>query len=362
MTTLQVLALDYIIVVYPLVLIAVIYIFIEMHDRNFRMIVWLWNPFHRCFVKFRRGWNIRNSLVDAFATFLLLSYVKFCSVSYDLLTPVQLFDVHGKMVSSTYLYYSGTVEYFGQEHFPYAILAILVVLIFLLLPLILLCVYPCKCFHRLLNHCNLQCRLLHMFMDAFQGCYKDGTNGTYDCRCFAAAYLIVRILLLLLMALNPIIVHYLSLGASLLVAFAILVIVIRPYKYLMYNIIDPILILLLALLHVTVMSSSLSFIRARDDGFIDIVISWLLGSLPIIYLLILLLLRLKILQKIFQKAKSLMSRFRGPTSELEESLPDRLVHAEEYEALLPDPVASGESDRDEREYSSKSDGYFIVRK
>ena len=35
---------------------------------------------------------------------------------------------------------------------------------------------------------------LHAFMDAFQGCYKDGTNGTRDCRYFAGLQLVLRLL------------------------------------------------------------------------------------------------------------------------------------------------------------------------
>ena len=74
--TLLVLALDYIIAVYPLLLIALSYLLVLLYDRNVRFIVCLWKPFVPLFIRFRRQWNIKSSLVDAFATFLLLSYVK----------------------------------------------------------------------------------------------------------------------------------------------------------------------------------------------------------------------------------------------------------------------------------------------
>ena len=123
MTNIQALALDYIIAVYPLILIAVTYILVELHDWGFRPIIWLWKPFHRCFVRFRRQWDIRTSLLDAFATFLLLSYTKLLSVSFDLLFPMSITDVYGHTFSSMYLYYDATVEYFGNEHLPYGIMA-----------------------------------------------------------------------------------------------------------------------------------------------------------------------------------------------------------------------------------------------
>ena len=74
-------------------------------------------------------------------------------------------------------------------------------------------------------------------MDAFQGSYKNGTNGTRDCRYFSALYLITRVL------------GYLSLGfylvsqrASAVVSvFLILILLVtcfHPYKTEFYNKLD----------------------------------------------------------------------------------------------------------------------------
>ena len=93
MNILQILALDYIIAAYPLFFITVTYIFVKLHDHNFKFIVRLWKPFRRCFIRFRRHWDIKTSLIDAFATFFLLSYTKFSRVSFDLLLPVYLYNV-----------------------------------------------------------------------------------------------------------------------------------------------------------------------------------------------------------------------------------------------------------------------------
>ena len=91
-TTLQVLSLDYIIVVYPLLLIILTYTLVRLHYNNCRLVVWMWRPFLSCFAHCRKQWDIQNSLVDAFATFFLLSYVKFFSVSIDILTPADVWD------------------------------------------------------------------------------------------------------------------------------------------------------------------------------------------------------------------------------------------------------------------------------
>ena len=58
-----------------------------------------------------------KAVVDrCFATFLLLSFVKYCS----LLAPILTFNIRGILLSH-YLFYDGTTIYFGKEHLPYGI-------------------------------------------------------------------------------------------------------------------------------------------------------------------------------------------------------------------------------------------------
>ena len=231
-TTIEVIALDYVIAVYPLVLLVVAYLLVKLHDSNIHFIVLLWKPFHRCFVNFRRDWNIKTSLVDAFATFLLLSYTKFLSVSLDLLTPVQVMNSHSKTINQWYLYLDATIEFFGRKHLPYAILALAVVIVFILLPLLLMCLYPNRKFLKFLNHCRLQSQALHIFMDAFQGCYKDGTNGRCDCRC---QDLFMRILFILIVGVT--VSDFFIPFSGLIVLFLLLLTaLLQPYKHNRINI------------------------------------------------------------------------------------------------------------------------------
>ena len=235
-TTLQVLSLDYIIAAYPLLLIILTYILVTLHYYNCRLVVCLWRPFLRCCIRFQRQCDIRNSLVDVFATFLLLSYVKLLSVSYDILTPSFVWNMTWTR-QPTVLYYDGSVEYFSKEHLPYAVLAIIVLLVFTLLPIVLLCLYPCHCFQRLLNVCHLKCQALRTFMDAFQGCYKDGTNGTRDCRFFAAVYLITRVAVHLSLVFT-LVSYNTSVFITLLLIVILLLSGFQPYKKQFYNVLD----------------------------------------------------------------------------------------------------------------------------
>ena len=85
---------------------------------------------------------------------------------------------------------------FSRQHLPFAVLAICVLLVFAVFPLLLL-LYPMRSFQRCLGYCTrIRCQFLHTFADAFQGCYKNGYSGTYDCRYFAGLYLLFQIVLL----------------------------------------------------------------------------------------------------------------------------------------------------------------------
>ena len=245
--TLQALALDYSIAFYPLALIVTTYVIIELHDYNFRFIVCIWRPFHRCFARFRQQWDIRTSIIDAFATFLLLSNIKLLSVSFDLLIPTYVYNMNGSVVG-IYLYYDASIDYFGKKHLPYAILALFVVLLFIIFPMLLLLLYPMRCCQRCLGHCRMRWHALHIFIDAFQGCFKDETNGTRDCRYFAAVYLLMRLLLFFLFAFTLNAAFY-AVTILALIGIAMLIIIVQPYKakFSSYNAVDSVFILTLAM-------------------------------------------------------------------------------------------------------------------
>ena len=233
---LEILALDYIIAFYPLTMILITYVLVTLHYYDCSLVVWLWKPFRRCFIRFRKEWNIQNSLVDAFATFLLLSCVKLLSVSFDILMPTILVDKWGKY-KSTMVYYDGNVAYFRRNHYLYAILAIAILIIFIFLPIFLLCLYPCRCFQRFLNRHSLRSQILHTFVEIFQGNFKDGTNGTRDCRYFAAFYLIVRIVGYMSLGFDLVSLGFITTLAILLII-TFLVSACQPYKKRLYNAID----------------------------------------------------------------------------------------------------------------------------
>ncbi len=99
MTTLNIIAMEYIVAFYPLLLIVVLY------DRDFKPFQILWAPF-KCVLS-SMNWNIdiRHSLIDAFATFLHLSYTKLIFVSFNLIGYVAPHNSKGEHVYPNVLYY-----------------------------------------------------------------------------------------------------------------------------------------------------------------------------------------------------------------------------------------------------------------
>ena len=80
------LALDYVIAVYPLLLMAITYLLVSLYDKNYRFIVAMWKPFRALFSFFKKNIDVRTSIIDSCVTFFYLSSVKFLSVTFDLAT------------------------------------------------------------------------------------------------------------------------------------------------------------------------------------------------------------------------------------------------------------------------------------
>ena len=241
LTTLQVMSLDYIIAAYPLIVIAVTYVLVNLHSCGWKPIVLIWKPFRYCFTRFRHRFQIRTSLIDAFGTFFTLSYVKFLSTSVDLVSATRVWDYNGQVLHR--LYYDGTMEQFKGRDIPYVIIAVLVTLLFNILPLVLMLLYSFRRTSSLLNYLSSGVQLtLFPFMDNILGCYKDGTNGTQNCRYFGVLHH-VALMVIFVIFLWVKSIFLIGVMAAICIVMGMLVAVIQPYKSKAHNIASTVLIL-----------------------------------------------------------------------------------------------------------------------
>ena len=240
---------------YPLMLVAVLYTFVTLRDRGCKIIIQMWKPFHYLMARFQSRINLKTSLVDTFATLLLLSYMKIGYAAIYVLTPTRLWSPDGSYVWVVYI--DPSLKYFGPSHAGYAIVTLFLSFTVLLVPVIILFLYPCLCFQRCLNRLHLRSLALHTFVDAFQGCYKDGTNGTRDCRYFAALQLVLRLLFPLTFLFTEELITSGFLSFIFLVLYITLFVISQPYKDAVYNKTDIPLLMALLFIPVTVYYSML---------------------------------------------------------------------------------------------------------
>ena len=240
-------SLYYISAFYPLVLIGITWACIELHSRNFKPFTWIWDHLKKCYCKRSRGQaDSKSTIIDAFATFFLLSYTRLLFTSlYFLLASTT--EKNG----STFRVAAGldpTSDYFSKNHAPFAVLAILILIGPVLIPVTVLTFYPVRAFRSLLQKCKISGHswaALNIFVEKFYSCYRDGLDGGKDLRCFVCLPFLLR-LSILIGALTPTLAtfwffHFLVYGgASLLIA------IVQPYKRAYMNIIDSLILAIIS--------------------------------------------------------------------------------------------------------------------
>ncbi len=219
MSSLRVLLLDYIILaVYPMMLVILTCYLLRFLGR-FNLTVLLCRPLRECY---RKEWNIKASTFATMLT-LLLSYVKILNVTMTIITP---YYVHYMDGSRGLAYFSAATDkkYASKSHATYFIIASVMGFI---LPILLLCLYPCRWFQRCLNRTQLRLQALHTSMDVLQGHYRTEPN---DLRCFSGCFLVAQS--------SDLIIHSIIGLFQYLLIFIVSLAVARPFKNKWHNIIN----------------------------------------------------------------------------------------------------------------------------
>ena len=253
-SAMAIMALDYATTVYPVVLIGVTYVMVKLYDDNFKLLVWPWKLLSAILKPLRKTWNVKTSLIDAFASFIYLSSTRLLLTSLGFLVPIKTYtyqqgpDGEMELTAKYYLFLSPSSEYFGERHLPFALLAITLLLVFYLLPIILLFVYPFSWFQNLLNKSGLNSLTLRIFVDVFQGALKDGTNGTRDYRHFSAFFLFIPLILSLTFSLTQSSIYY-PIANIWILLYLTLHLIFRPYKISRHNYTTALILVALLVSH-----------------------------------------------------------------------------------------------------------------
>lgn len=262
----SVVLLDIVSVIYPLLLVLTTWICVELHDCGFKPLVWLWRPFHSCCVKLRRGWDTKRDIIDVFSAFMLLSHNKLLYQSLYLLFCKDLVKVNSSDHTLHEVSVAGlnvNIECGSSLYLMFAIPAS-IILVLITLPVLLLILYPIKPFKSCLSRCRLDFMAARIFVDRFYSCYKDGTDGGRDMRSFSGFYFLLRYVL----CFGIMVRHYLyflpdrfNISLVLFALSAVLIALVRPFKQYYMNILDTLLLMLLAL---AILLSPLEFTAAGN--------------------------------------------------------------------------------------------------
>ena len=206
----------------------------------------------RMCIRVRYRWSVKNSIIHSLTTFVVLSYAKITSVTFQVLTPLFVYGPGGQdsHYKKTVVWYDGTMPYFGHDHFPYAMIALFMLIIFVLIPPLLLLSYPLL--PVLLTRLGLQdCWIVKKLIinplskcvpifDAFQSCYKD------EYRFFAGLLFVYRIVASAISAFTPTPVINLAWLQGFLLLILLIHCTCQPYKKRWHNCIEGFTFIILA--------------------------------------------------------------------------------------------------------------------
>ena len=286
------LLLCYINAIYPLLLIAVFLIIVKLHDHGVQPFYgvgkWVYGKIRR----FRQPWTVERTVIHALATFLVLSFTKITAVSFMIITPVNLINHRGKTVRWVPFYY-GDITY--SASLPYILVALLFLMTMVIFPTLLLLALPARTqlgkliFGKIFKilRINQDGGRLGMFLQTFQGSFKDGSGSDdeINCQTFAGLYLLLRFIIFMLVALLP--GQYYLLSQQILCTVAIVMFAIfRPYRKNIHNYLDILAFSLLATINAITFYHSYNVLQGVKISPVLIAIQYFLVYVPLILLIL----------------------------------------------------------------------------
>jgi hypothetical protein len=335
---LHIISLFYVSAFYPLFMIGLTWACIEIHSRNFQPFVWLWSKVKKFSTKNR---ECKGTIVDVFATFLLLSYTKMMQTSLYTLFATYVLNINNEPPIAVVGNDPG-VKYFSSMHIPFAILALFILLGPVLLPALLLALYPIRFCRLLLEKCGLGGHTkaaLDIFVEKFYSCYRNGLDGK-DLRSLASLYFFVRILVFLVIAVQSEVIFFTSLalifcGTSLFIA------IVHPYKKAYMNNLDILILITLSL--ATILYVLYLYLVPGYARFMSIAMI-IIYSLPLIGFCVIVSSNIVNKMSLLKKVKRFLFvhtpnsatvhnqkvNAQDLDSEANVELPDRIIHADAY--------------------------------
>ena len=166
-------------VTFPILLVIIIFVLMELHARNCRVIHTLWKPFS---IILDKTAITNNSVIHAFASFIFLANSYVFTTFTNLFEDVMIHGEDGNMYKHSLLL-DPTLEWLGYHHIQFIMVSSVPLFIFTLLPSLLYIIHPTRIYEYFSRCISARKRLaITAFTEALQACFKDGLNGTRDYR------------------------------------------------------------------------------------------------------------------------------------------------------------------------------------
>lgn len=246
LNNLEVLSFHYLSIVYPSMLTVIAWIIVDLHERGCRPVVRVWKPFQSYLSHYSVTNNPKRMIVTFFATVILLSYTKVIYISANLLNVATAHTVCGRNDIKGGMFLQPDIKYFSRQHTPFLLLACVMFFTFVVMPLLILLLYPIGCVQDRLKSFCVKRANIQMFVEVFQECYSDGSDGTNDRRLFSSLYLFHRIVVILVLVKTAGSITGYILIAILHGIVVGLLFALKPYKKDAYNYLDILFFLIFA--------------------------------------------------------------------------------------------------------------------
>ena len=253
---------------------------------------YLWYTIKPCVKAIRKRTSIQQTIIHGFITFMLLTYANFVNISFQILVFGYFEDKTGQHRTVIIPVWQGTMDYFGEHHLPYAVIAIFFLLIFGILPPLLLTLYPVilmiiayfgwdntRQVHMLRKWIPLY-KLMPVF-DTFWSEFKP------NCQVFAGLYFLYRFLPFAFFAFFPTIFQ-IYFGVS--ISFIIIMFLhafFQPYKKHLYNRVDLFIFAIIGIINSFYAYSG--FLRTQNASQSTIQVYWwirtTLAWVPIVFII-----------------------------------------------------------------------------
>ena len=186
MTGVHVLLLNSLPSIYPIALVILSFIIMDLHARNYKVIRMLFKPFVLIVKKRETRVVTSDALIRAFATFILLSSTTNMFAVYTMTENVKMWRNTDHSLHRTVLYFDATIDFLSHSHIPFLLIASVQCFFFVFIPSLVLFLYPTRLYRFLSRGISARKQqAIRTFAEALHSCFKDGLNGTTDYRALA---------------------------------------------------------------------------------------------------------------------------------------------------------------------------------